>query len=152
MPVVVSFPPLPGASSSLRHVDLEGWKPSGGNTSAVDTTEPWLPLLESRRYDPAAAAVEEWPGTLRELFGEGLKLEATTHNRATVWAPLSLLPGVLDWVAEQPLVHWVAPRYKHHFKNYYATAITSNGSKAPIVLRTRFSSLSMLTCSALGRP
>lgn len=87
------------------------------------------PRLRSRAQ-PATAALSDWPAALQSVFGTDVALAGHGLHQTTVVVPAHLLAPVLTWLAVQPAVHWLTPRWALRQHNFEASAIIQSGQGA----------------------
>lgn len=78
--------------------------------------------LERERRDAGAAAAADWAPPLLQRFGA--RVRRGSADAAIVLAPAQRLAEVLDWLAQRPATHWVAPAPKMRLNNIRASTIS----------------------------
>lgn len=129
--IVVSFPPSyettprrSGSSSSSESPDSRAAPSTGAGTPS--SHPPGVHLAS-----PAEAAVADWAPELSARFQDAVSLEAHGTRHAVVRAPAALLREVLQWLAVQPAVHWLEPKYGMRLHNANAASIIQAAQPAP---------------------
>lgn len=79
------------------------------------------------RARPARAASADWEAPLQRACGTHVVLLQHGEHQNTVLAPAHALADVLAWLAAQPAVHWLTPRWAVWQHNYEASAIIQSG-------------------------
>lgn len=80
---------------------------------------------QQRGADAGAAAAADWGPLLGRQFGARVRRGGASS--ALVLAPAQQLPAVLDWLAQRPAVHWVAPASMARAASWRATAVVQVG-------------------------
>ncbi|BDA49389.1 probable c5a peptidase at N-terminal half [Coccomyxa sp. Obi] len=82
-------------------------------------------------FAPAEAAATDWAAAADRRFGAAVALRPEGRTVLAVSAEPHVLQEVLEWLAEQPAVHWLAPRAALRLHNWQGTAIVQSGNAAP---------------------
>ena len=95
--------------------------PAASRGLAAEAREPRTRRVALQRRAQDAGA-DDWAPQLARLFGA--RLQRTSPDSALVLAPAPQLGRVLQWLAQRPAAHWVAPAPRLRLHNAQASSIT----------------------------
>lgn len=128
------IPPMLGIEVTFP----QGWmappRPhAAGHHHALDVqTRAARILVESEKLHAGEAAKSDWEPLLREAFDtKYIVVKGGSKDTAVVFASAEHVSKVVEWLAERPSVHWVAPLPRLFIRNNQASSISQSGRSAP---------------------
>lgn len=79
-------------------------------------------LSESKEQSAGAAASAEWKLHLQKIFGLDVLLESGGPHSVLVFTPGDKLKSIVEWLAAQPVTHWVNPYPRFYLHNNQASS------------------------------
>lgn len=112
---------------------LHAPKPLATHHHGYHMHEKRMKRVEQHKQQLAAgdAAFIDWQPLLQDTFGAEIEVQSGGPHAAVVFAPVSKVADVVDWLVQRPSVHWVAPLPKFMLRNRQASSIVQSAKGVP---------------------